>query len=171
MEVDVPSCSWRGVSPRPLQFEAEDLPDFLPSVEQFCEEPIASGSSSESENDPTCCSSALTRASSSHAAPGRPEQGGSRGSAPSGEAGRPELASPPSPPMASVAVAALAHCPWLPSAYRAEFRVQLCEADALTPLCKQKKGGEAKPMSRFFARGSSWEDNDLPASYAFCNAC
>ncbi len=71
-----------------------------------------------------------------------------------------------------IAVAALASCAWVASGYRAEFRVHVCFAGSLVPLCKQKKGGEARALRRPAAQGTDWgELTCLPAPYAFCEAC
>ena len=71
-----------------------------------------------------------------------------------------------------VAVAALASCAWVASSYRAEFRVHICAADTALPLCKQKKGGEARALRRPAAQGTDWSELAcMPAPYAFCEAC
>ena len=71
-----------------------------------------------------------------------------------------------------IAVAALANCAWVASSYRAEFRVHVCDAGSSVPLCKQKRGGEARGVRRAAAQGEDWEAlTQLPAPYAFCDAC
>jgi hypothetical protein len=71
-----------------------------------------------------------------------------------------------------IAVAALANCAWVASSYRAEFRVHVCVAGSFVPLCRQKKGGEARVLRRPAAQGVDWDElTRLPAPYAFCDAC
>jgi hypothetical protein len=204
MESEVPQA-WTGVSPRPLQFEADELVglqlDSDPSLEAKCE----SGSSSESEDaaEPAPrlevaadCNGLLKGARSQ-----RPEASRSgSGSAPRSEeatsvssCAQPRLSVCDKPPGVQhrgnepsrnlpasagladelqVAIAALANCAWVASSYRAEFRVHVCVAGSLLPVCKQKKGGEARALRRPAAQGTDWgELVCLPAPYAFCEAC
>ena len=71
-----------------------------------------------------------------------------------------------------VAVAALASCAWVASSYRSQFRVLIRDAGSSAPLCKQKKGGEARGLRRAAAQSDEWEALlQLPAPYAFCDAC
>jgi hypothetical protein len=204
MESEVPQA-WTGVSPRPLQFEADELVglqlDSVPSLEAKCE----SGSSSESEEtaEPaprvevaTDCNG-LRKGACDHV----PEAARSRlASAPRLEEAassrswaQPRLSVRDKPPCAplrghgplpsppafvgladelQVAIAALASCAWVASSYRAEFRVHVCASDSSLPLCKQKKGGEARALRRPAAQGTDWSELVcMPAPYAFCEAC
>jgi hypothetical protein len=194
------------VSPRPLQFEVDELVGLQLGSDPSAEAKYESGSSSESEETAELaprsevaadcnglmkgsCGQSLTPARSRLGSAPRLEEAASvescaqsRVSARAGPdpAPRFEVADPPQNLPASdgradelqIAVAALASCAWVASSYRAEFRVHVCVAGSALPLCRQKKGGEARALRRPAAQGADWgELTCMPAPYAFCEAC